>query len=134
MSLKVLICDTDWRFVERASRFLAGHGHHVMSEPLPSEAFDLAACWRPDVMILAAESVEGPNAELLAETQKLSPRPAILLTGHLDRFDAAWRAWQKGGDELLLKPLIHAWELHSAILAAIEQTGAQHTHRTAVVA
>jgi DNA-binding response OmpR family regulator len=134
MSLKVLICDTDWRFVERATQFLIGHGHQVMSEALPSEAVDLARCWRPDVLVLASESAEGPNAELLGEIQRINPRPAILLTGHLDRFDSAWRAWQKGGDELLLKPIIHAWELHTAIIAAMDQTAPKRKHASANVA
>lgn len=120
MSLKVLICDADWRFVERASKFLSGHGHHVIAEPLPSEAADLAATWHPDVVVISSDGADGGNAGFLDQIQKLEQRPAILLTGYLDRFDSAWRAWQKGGDELLLKPVIHSWELHTAIIAAIE--------------
>lgn len=121
MSLKVLMCDTDWRFVEHATRFLTTHGHQVISEPLPSEALDLALRWKPDVLVISSESATGQNSSLLAELRSVSPRPAILLTGQLDRFDAAWQAWQLGGDELLLKPVIHAWELHTAIIAAIER-------------
>ena len=120
MSLKVLICDADWRFVEHASQFLGTHGHHVMSEPLPSEAIDLARRWKPDILIISSEATEGSNDQFLSQIRRLNPRPAILLTGQLDRFDAAWRAWQRGGDELLLKPIIHAWELHTAIISALK--------------
>lgn len=119
MSLKILICDSDWRFVERAIRFLSSHGHQVMNEALPSEALDLASHWHPDVVILASESTEGANEQVIAQLKRLTPRPAILLTGQLDRFDAAWRAWRKGGDELLLKPVINAWELYTAIVGAL---------------
>jgi DNA-binding response OmpR family regulator len=119
VSLKVLICDTDQRFVERATRFLSGHGHQVMSEPLPSEAADLAARWRPDVVVVASEAAICDNSLLVKELHRISPRPAILLTGQLDRFHAAWQAWRSGGDELLLKPVLQAWEIHTAIIAAI---------------
>ena len=120
MSLKVLICDTDRRFVERASRFLISHGHQVMAEPFGADALELSARWRPDVVVLSSELADRQEGDFLPSLRNLCPRPAILLTGHLDRFDAAWRSWRKGGDELLLKPVIHAWELHTAIISAIE--------------
>ncbi len=120
MSLKVLICDTDERFVERASRFLNGHGHQVLVEPLPDDALYLAAHWKPNVLVLSSELADAQDDEFMAELQNLSPRPAVLLTGQLDRFDAAWRAWRRAGDELLLKPVLQGWELHQAILAALE--------------
>jgi len=120
VSLRVLICDTDQRFVERASHFLMSHGHQVMTEPIAEEAADLVAHWRPDVLVLSSEAADSDDGEVLRRIQDLNPRPAILLTGQLDRFDAAWRAWRQGGDELLLKPVIHVWELHAAIIAAIE--------------
>ena len=91
-----------------------------MSDPLPDSALDLAVRWRPDVVVLSSESADRQPDGFLQRIQDLDPRPAILLTGQLDRFDAAWRAWRRGGDELLLKPVIHAWELHTAIISAIE--------------
>ncbi len=121
MSLKVLICDTDHRFVDRATRFLQGHGNQVMSEPIPCEAADLASRWHPDVLVLSSASADTQDDDFMLELRRIRPRPAILLTGQLDRFDAAWRAWRKGGDELLLKPIVHAWELHTAIISALEQ-------------
>ena len=120
MSLRVLICDTDQRFVTRAERFLTSHGHQVVTEQLPDTALDLARSWRPDVLVLSSEVVDRQSDEFMRELRGLSPRPAILLTGQLDRFDAAWRAWRKGGDELLLKPVLHAWEIYTSILSAIE--------------
>ncbi len=120
MSLKVLICDADHRFVERASHFLISHGHQVISEPFLEEVADLVGHWRPDVLVLSSDAADGEGGKILRKIQHSNPRPAILLTGQLDRFDAAWRAWRQGGDELLLKPVIHVWELHTAIIAAIE--------------
>ena len=120
MSLRVLICDTDRRFVDRASKFLIGHGHQVMAEPLGDDAVELAARWRPDVVVLSSELADRQDDQFLERLGGGRSRPAVLLTGHLDRFDAAWRSWRKGGDELLLKPIIHAWELHTAIISAIE--------------
>lgn len=125
MSLRVLLCDTDHRFVERASRFLAGHGHQVMSEPVAKDALEMARRWRPDVVVLSSELVDGPDSDWIEGLNALHPRPAVLLTGQLERFDAAWRAWRMGGDELLLKPVIHGWELHTAIVSALETTAAR---------
>jgi DNA-binding response OmpR family regulator len=120
VSLKVLICDTDQRFVSRAERFLTGHGHQVVTEQLPDAALDLARSWSPDVLVLSSEVADRQDDDFMRDLRNISPRPAILLTGQLDRFDAAWRAWRKGADELLLKPVLHAWEIHTAILSAIE--------------
>lgn len=125
MSLKVLICDADRRFTDRAARFLTSHGHHVLVEALPTEAFDLAARWKPDVVVVSSESVAGENGEMLTDLRKIDPRPAVLLTGQLDRFDAAWQAWQRGADELLLKPVLQAWEIHTAIISAINRAAPQ---------
>ncbi len=120
MSLKVLVCDADWRFVDRAQSFLQAHGHQVLAEPLPAEALEVAMRWRPDVLVLSSEAADGAGAELLAGVKLLRPRPALLLTGQLEHFEAAWRAWQQGADELLLKPVFDAFELHTAILKAIQ--------------
>jgi len=120
VSLRVLICDADQRFVDRATHFLGRHGHQVLTEPLADELYEVVQRWRPDVLVLASETVYPHGGTVLQRISRLTPRPAILLTGQLDRFDAAWRAWRQGGDELLLKPILHAWELHTAIISAIE--------------
>ncbi|NLF29392.1 MAG: response regulator [Planctomycetes bacterium] len=120
MSLKVLICDADDRFVDRATDFLSRHGHQVLTEPLAEEVYGVVKSWRPDVLVLASEAVYPDGGVVLKRIGQLPHRPAVLLTGQLDRFDAAWRAWRQGGDELLLKPILHTWELHTAIISAIE--------------
>ena len=55
---------------------------------------------------------------------RLNPQPAVLLTIWMDRYDIAWRAWQRGGDELLMKPLFNTGELHLAIVTALQNAAA----------
>jgi len=130
MSLKVLIADPDWRFTEQASRYLESHAHLVVCEAGLREARAHALHWRPDLVILA---VELANRGLLEPIAAIKPRPAVLLTGRMDRFDLAWRAWQKGGDELLMKPVFQVDELHQAIVTALENrtTGTRRTRQAA---
>ena len=124
MSMKVLIADPDWRFARQATGYLEAHAHLVVRHSSSADVFKQAEHWQPDLVILAAELAE---TGLLGEIQDLSPRPAVLLTEHMDRYDRAWRAWQKGGDELLMKPVFKAEELHEAIIIAMENatTGAR---------
>ena len=117
MSMKVLIADPDWRFARQATGYLEAHAHLVVRHFSAADVFKQAEHWQPDLVILAAELAE---KGLLEELQCLSPCPAILLTEHMDRYDRAWRAWQKGGDELLMKPVFKAEELHEAIIIAME--------------
>ena len=61
---------------------------------------------------------------LLEALRVLPDRPAVLLTEHMDRYDRAWRAWQRGGDELLMKPVFYAHELQQGIVTAMENAAA----------
>ena len=131
MSLKVLIAEADWRFTGQVAAYLESHAHHVVCEAGAKAARVKAAHWRPDLVIL---SVELANRGLVKRLAALRPRPAILLTGRMDRFDQAWRAWQKGGDELLMKPVFKVQELHEAIVTALENatTGVRRRRLEAV--
>jgi CheY-like chemotaxis protein len=130
MSLKVLIADPDWRFTEQASTYLESHAHLVVCEAGTKEARAQALHWKPDLVILSAELA---NRGLLEPVMALKPRPAVLLTGRMDRFDLAWKAWQKGGDELLMKPIFTVDELHQAVVTALENrtTGTRRTRQAA---
>jgi len=121
MSMKVLVVEPDWRFARMASAYLESHAHLVVQETRLDDALSRAAHWQPDLVIVAAEVAEDGFVELLND---LGSRPAVLLTGWLDRYDIAWRAWQKGGDELLMKPVFHTEELHEAIVTALENAAA----------
>jgi len=120
MSMKVLIVEPDWRFVRMASTYLESHAHLVVQESRLDDALARTAHWRPDLVIVAAELAEDGFLGLLQNAAPGGNRPAVLLTGWLDRYDIAWRAWQKGGDELLVKPVFTTDELHQAIVAALE--------------
>jgi len=117
MSMKVLVVEPDWRFAQMASTYLESHAHLVVRETRLDEALRRTAHWHPDLVVLAAELAEDGFVELL---RQVTPRPAVLLTGWLDRYDIAWRAWQNGGDELLMKPIFTTDELHEAIVTALE--------------
>lgn len=121
MSMKVLVVEPDWRFAQMAATYLESHAHLVVRESRLDNALERAAHWHPDLAIVASELAEDSFLELLAEVE---PRPAVLLTGWLDRYDIAWRAWQKGGDELLIKPIFTTEELHQAIVVALENAAA----------
>lgn len=129
--MKVLIADPDWHFSQRVSKFLESRAHLVVYEPGLAAALEQAARWGPDLVILAAELAAGEGVmEALCSAR---PRPAILLTESMARFDRAWRAWQLGGDELLLKPVLSGYDLHQAIVTARENAAAG-TPRRAVTA
>lgn len=132
--MKVMIVEPDWRFTEQAAGYLESKAHLVVSESDITAAMERICRWQPDLVILAAELAlqEGVIESLTA----FKPRPAILLTERMDRFDRAWRAWQRGGDELLIKPVLADEELLMAIVAARENavTGAWQGRRLAQMA
>ena len=120
MSMKVLIADPDWRFLRQARDYLESRAHYVAHEASPHAAAGRAAHWKPDVIIVSAELPQCCDGQLLHTFEGLQPRPAIILTAALDAFDKAWRAWQRGGDEVIIKPVLHVSELHVAIVAALK--------------
>jgi DNA-binding response OmpR family regulator len=117
MSLKVLIADPDWRFARQAAAFLESHAHHVVREPRGDRAMELVRHWAPDLVIASEELSE---AGLLEALYAIPDRPAVLLVGWMDRYDKVWKAWQLGGDELLMKPVFDIADLHNAIVVALE--------------
>ncbi|MHC4985051.1 MAG: response regulator [Planctomycetota bacterium] len=115
--MKVLIADPDWRFAEQATSYLESHAHLVVYQPKPTLAITQVQRWQPDLVIVAAELADSGVIEAI---HRIKDRPALLLTGWMDRYDVAWRAWQRGGDELLMKPLFKADELQETIITALE--------------
>jgi DNA-binding response OmpR family regulator len=112
-----MIVDGDWQFVQQATTFLEAHAHLVVHQNRVASAVEQANQWQPDLVILAAELADERLVNGLYSQQD---RPAVLLTEHMDRFDRAWRAWQKCGDELLMKPIFKSQELQDAIVQAME--------------
>jgi CheY-like chemotaxis protein len=119
--MKVLILDGDWHFAQQASAHLESFAHLVVHHSSLEPALAQIEHWQPDLVILGAEFAE---KALAAPVFDRRPRPAVLLTEHMDRYDRAWRAWQKGGDELLMKPIFTHEELHAAIVTALENATA----------
>ena len=119
--MKVLIADPDWTFLHQAREYLEDHAHVVVHHPSPAEAVAKADHWRPDLVILAAELAD---SGIIEELHRMEARPAVLLVEHMDRFDRAWRAWQRGGDDVLLKPIFSAADLRDAVVGALENAAA----------
>lgn len=122
MSMKVLIADPDWYFLRQARDYLESRGDYVAHENSADPALRRAAHWRPDLIMVSAELPECCDGDLLSAFDKLQPRPAIILTAALERFDKAWRAWQRGGDEVIIKPVLHTSEFHVAVVAALKNS------------
>lgn len=115
--MKVLIVDPDWHFARQAQDFLESHAHLVVHQGRAERTIQRVSHWQPDLVILASELGE---RGLLKELYQLEQRPAVLLTGWLDRYDVAWRAWQIGGDELLIKPILDTRDIHVAVVTALK--------------
>jgi DNA-binding response OmpR family regulator len=128
--MRVLIIDPDWRFAQQVSKTMESRAHLVVHQADPCLAAAHVERWSPDVVVLAAELAEKGLMEVVTRGER---RPAVLLTENLDRYDRAWRIWQMGGDELLMKPVFEADEIRSAIQAARENavTGRRSTVRAA---
>jgi DNA-binding response OmpR family regulator len=132
MSLRVLIAEPDWRFARQATRYLEAHAHLVVNQSTPQTALACARHWQPDLVILAAELADKHG--LMEGLYRIRPRPAVLLTDHMSRYDRAWRAWQSGGDGLLMKPVFNVRELQDAIVVALENGAAGAVSRPATAA
>ncbi|MFP4355899.1 MAG: hypothetical protein ACLFUJ_12310 [Phycisphaerae bacterium] len=115
--MKVLIIDPDWTFSRQAAGYLESMAHLVVHQAEKTKAIELAQRWQPDLLIVAAEYVEDG---ILDDLKSAAKDAAVLLTEYMERYDRAWRAWQLGGDELLMKPVFQSADLHNAIVAARE--------------
>ncbi|HUS47637.1 MAG TPA: response regulator [Phycisphaerae bacterium] len=129
--MKVLIADPDWHFAQQATAFLEPFANLVVHHPNPRQAVSQAFRWKPDLVIVAAELADSGILEALSAVK---PTPAVLLTEHLDRFDRAWRAWQRGGDDLLLKPILEDDDLLEAIVGAMQNAAVGARTRRATLA
>ena len=114
--MKVLIADEDWEFAHRALAHFETCADLVLWEPQTEWVAQRTASWRPDLLIVSARQVEQGVLEHLPAG---ALRPAILVTEHMADSDRAWRAWQRGGDELLLKPVFHSRDLREAATNAL---------------
>jgi len=114
--MKIMIVESDWQFTVRAVRYFEFRGHWVVQES-PQGLAGRARSWQPDLVILAAEYA---SEETLNSLRALPGTPAILLSEHMSNFKQAWAAWQRGGDELLMKPVFRASELQEAVVTAME--------------
>jgi CheY-like chemotaxis protein len=120
--MKILVADPDWDFLRKVRQYLEPVGHLVVHEADPDAAISRADHWKPDIVMVNAEMPECADGELLTALESIQPRPAVVLTASLEGFSEAWRAWQRGGDELVIKPVLHPSELHVALIVALKNT------------
>ncbi|MCK4624991.1 MAG: response regulator, partial [Phycisphaerae bacterium] len=116
--MKILVVDSDWAFLRQTRDLLEPRGHYVVHEADTDRALRRSLKWHPDVIMVSTEYESCCDGNLLNDLARLTPRPAILLVSAMTDFEKAWRAWQRGGDEVLFKPLLHSSELHTAIMSA----------------
>ncbi len=124
--MKIIIVDSDWRFVSKATRYFESFADSVLQQ----SAFSLierAQAWQPDLVVLSAEYA---TEDLLGSLEEITPRPAVLLTEHMSRYDRAWAAWQRGGDELLMKPVFKSQDLRDAVLVAMQKATTNEHYET----
>ena len=131
--MKVIIADPDWRFASQAFSFLESRAHMVAHYNDIEAVVAGAKKWQPDLVMVSAELATDKAMNTL---RSMSPRPAILLTGSMAEPGQTWRAWQRGGDELLMKPVFKAKEIHEAIVSALQTSavGGRSSHLTAASA
>jgi len=115
--MKVLVLDPDWRFARQARDYLEARAHLVVHHTCGDRAQAKVEHWQPDLVIVAAELCDDG---LLSDLHSAGHRPAVLLTGWMERYDRLWRTWQEGGDELLMKPVFNTDDLHQGIVVALE--------------
>jgi len=115
--MKVFVLDPDWRFAQQARDYLEDRAHLVVHHSGADKALAKVEQWQPDLVIVAAELCANG---LLSDLHNGSHRPAVLLTGWMERYDRVWRMWQEGGDELLMKPVFSTDDLHQGIVVALE--------------
>jgi DNA-binding response OmpR family regulator len=126
--MKIIIVDSDWRFVSKATRYFESFADTIIQK----SAFSLvskAEEWEPDLIILSAEYA---TEDLLESLQNISIRPAVLLTEHMSRYDRAWAAWQRGGDELLMKPVFKSQDLRNAVSVAMQKAAVNPRYETEI--
>lgn len=119
--MKILILDPDWRFGAQTRRYFESLAHLVVLQSHGNDAIRKIDRWQPDLVVVAAELAQDGLLEHLHTGEH---RPAVLLTGWMDRYDRVWRAWQKGGHELLMKPVFNTEEIHQATITALENAAA----------
>jgi PleD family two-component response regulator len=120
-----MILDTDTHFLSQARDHLEERGHLVVHETTPSRAATRCHHWKPEVILVDSELEAVHGGDLLAALGGQAHRPAIVLVSTLQRFDLAWRAWQRGGDDLLFKPMLHPSELDSSVRTALANSVTQ---------
>ena len=114
--MKVLIVDTDGRFVAQVTEFLEDKANLVVHHTCPAEAARQVQQWRPELVVLAADLASNDLVQMI---YSMPERPAVLLTENMDRYAQAWRVWQNCGDELLMKPIFKHAEFHEAMIQAL---------------
>ena len=104
--MKVLIIEPDWRFAQQATAYLESHAHLTVHETSAQCGLAKATHWQPDLVIAADVFADEGLLESLAG---LADTPAVLLTGWMDRYDVAWRAWQMPLSSRWRQPNLPRW-------------------------
>jgi len=119
----LFIVDDDTQWIEVLTQALHAAGwHRVRALADPSYAVQLAAEFRPAVVLLDLRMAEKDGASVLEELRKDQPElPVIMVTG-VDHADAAVHCLQLGATDYLTKPLTRE-RLDEALRGAVLDEG-----------
>jgi response regulator RpfG family c-di-GMP phosphodiesterase len=119
MEKQVLIVDPDPQIFRHALAILPYAGCRVIAEHSANKAMAIAQDCPPHVIIAPVHILERWARGLPGKLEEIQATSSLLVTA--DRADKSgrWRRWAMSGCEVLLKPVVHPWQLYTAVELAI---------------
>jgi two-component system KDP operon response regulator KdpE len=100
---QVLVIDDEAKLVHMMAAGLNGHGYRVLTAASTREGLNIAAQYRPDVVLLDLGLPDLDGTVVIGELRGESTVPIIVLTAHLGEADKI-AALDAGADDYLTKP------------------------------
>ena len=122
MKSRILVADSDSQVLSIALGPLREEGYQVIAECGAKDALSTARQWLPDVIIISSACLHAWSASHACDLQTMLPASMFIVTASAPEDLQYWS--QRMGDrcDVLLKPLVHSFEL----LAAVEATELAH--------
>ena len=132
MKRRILLIDSDWQLLNYAYSALRKAGYDVIAESDSAGALHLIRTWKPNIAICPVGLLEKWQREV-SDFDEILPGTSRLITAHADESAQVWQGLAACGHEILLKPVTHYLQLHTAIESAlraaeIASSSADHTN------